>query len=360
MKKLINSKWLWSPIIIIIMLIGLYFYKAQFQGIKQHISFSSDIKLEGLLLKPETPGPHPAIILLHGAGGSHQHHNKPFYRFHANAFLEKGFAVLVYTKRGSGNHDVNYDIFTYKQLVNDALAAIKFLREQKDIDQNNIGLMGISESGWFTPELAYLDGHLKFIINRVSSPFTFTKTVIHEVKMDALNEGFTETEVTQDIVPLTQQIWQYYIDTSKDPSLAMGPEREAINAKLKAAHDHERLGKWFQFDQLEPYNSITYAARGQNFAYDPLPYLKEINLPLFYVMAGEDVNIPTSDVVNFLEKFKKTNHKNISVKVYPNASHYLYKWGLGDGPYDGWLYQTGYLDTITTWAANQITTPSNN
>ncbi|NNC49328.1 MAG: alpha/beta hydrolase [Flaviramulus sp.] len=354
MKKLIKSKWFWSPLIILGILIGFYFYKAQFKGVKQPIIFNSDIKLQGLLLKPKSSGPHPAIILLHGAGGNNQHYDKAFFRFHANAFLKKGFAVLVYTKRGSGNNDINYDIFTYKQLVNDANAAINFLREQKDIDQNNIGLMGVSESGWFTPELAYLDGRLKFIINRVSSPFTFTKTVIHEVKMDAFKDGFTESEIEQDIVPLTKQIWQYYMDVANDTIVALGPERDAINKKLKAANNHERLSKLFKYDQLEPYDSITYEARGQNFAYDPLPFLEHINLPMFYVMAGEDINIPTHDVVEFLEKFKETNNKDITIKVYPNSSHYLFKWGLEDGPYEGWLYQSGYLDTITNWAINQI------
>ncbi|WP_297764911.1 alpha/beta fold hydrolase [uncultured Muriicola sp.] len=355
MKKVITSKWFWVPLGILVLLVGFYFYKAQFRGVKQEIYFTSDIELRGLLLKPDTTGPHPAIILLHGAGGSHQHHNKAFFRFHANAFLEKGFAVLVYTKRGSGNDGFNYDYFTYKDLVNDAYAAINFLRNQQDIDQQNIGLMGVSESGWFTPELAFLDRHIKFIINRVSSPLSFENTVIHEVKMDALTEGFTEMEIMEDILPLTRQIWQYYIAVSKDPALAKGEEREEINARLKEAHGDERLGKWFQYKELAAYDSLKYAARGFNFGYDPLPFLEKIDLPMLYVMAGKDKNIPTQEVVDFLKVFRQTNQKDIQLKVFPEASHYLFKWGLEDGPYEGWLYQEGYLETITNWAAKSVT-----
>jgi len=354
MKKVITSKWFWVPIGILLLIVGFYFYKAQYNGVKQEIHFTSDIELPGLLLKPETAGPHPAIILLHGAGGSHQHHNKAFFRFHANAFLNKGFAVLVYTKRGSGDDGFNYDYFTYKDLVNDAQAAINFLRNQQDIDQKNIGLMGVSESGWFTPELAYLDGNIKFIINRVSSPFSVENTVIHEVKMDALTEGFTEMEILEDILPLTRQIWQYYIDVSKDPLLASGPERDKINTKLEEAHSDERLGKWFQYKELAAYDSLKYAARGFNFDYDPQPYLEKIDLPMLYVMAGKDKNIPTQEVVTFLEDFREKYKRDIQLKVYPDASHYFYKWGLEDGPYEGWLYQEGYLETITNWAADQV------
>lgn len=357
MKKVITSKWLWIPLGVLVLLIGFYFYKAQYRGIKQDIHFKSDIELTGLLLKPETAGPHPAIILLHGAGGNHQHHNKAFFKFHANAFIEKGFAVLVYTKRGSADDGFNYDNFTYKHLVNDGYAAIAFLRNQKDIDQENIGLMGVSESGWFTPELAYLDGHLKFIINRVSSPFSFENTVIHEVKMDALTEGFTEMEIIEDILPFTRQIWQYYIAVSKDATLANGPERDKINARLKAAHNDERLGKWFQDEQLEAYDSVVYAARGFNFGYDPLPFIEKIDLPMLYVMAGKDKNIPTAEVVEFLEDYKKWTGRKIEIEVYPEASHYLFKWGLEDGPYEGWLYQEGYLESITNWAVEQVSKP---
>lgn len=63
-----------------------------------------------------------------------------------------------------------------------------------------------------------MDGNIKFIINRVSSPFSVTKTVIHERRMDALAEGFTETEVEEKILPLTLCIWQFYMDVANKPS----------------------------------------------------------------------------------------------------------------------------------------------
>lgn len=355
MKKLLRFKWLTVPLFVLVVLIGLYLFYARFGGVKEKIHFTSDIEIEGMLLRPDTPGPHPAILLLHGAGDSHQEYDKSYFKFHANAFLEKGFAVLVYTKRGSGNNAVNYRYFTYKQLLSDAMAALKYLRSQEDIDQQAIGIMGVSESGWFTPEMANIDGNIKFIINRVSSPFSVTRTVIHERKMDALREGFTDEEVEQEIVPITKQIWQFYIDVYEDPSLANGPERDRLNRKMKQANADERLGQWFTSDQLNKYDSLLYASRGQNYSYDPLPYLKKINVPMLYVMGGKDINMPTKEIVPFLEKFRDSSNKPIDIKVYPEASHYLYKWGLEDGPYEGWLYQDGYMDFISGWASEQIT-----
>ena len=343
-----------SPLLLLPILIGLYLISSIYKGEKQKINFKTDIEINGLILRPDTPGPHPAILILHGAGDSHQGHNKLFFRFHANAFLEKGFAVMVYTKRGSGNNKFDYRYFTYKQLLNDAQAALKLLRNQKDIDEENIGVMGISESGWFTPELACLDGNLRFMINRVSSPFTVTETVIFERRNDVLREGFTPEETDNHILPLTKEIWQFYIDVYKDPSLANGPLRTAINEKLQKANNDERLGKWFTAAKLSDYDSLLYAARGQNYSYNPLPYLKKIDLPMYYVMGENDINMPTKDIVKFLKQFREEENKNIKITVYPEASHYLYKYGLEDGPYEGWLYLDGYPEILADWAWDQL------
>ncbi len=347
-------KWLLGFMIGLLLLFGLYYLLSGFKGEKTYATLYSDIEMEALLLKPEGPGPHPAILLLHGSGGSHQTYDKLYFKFHANAFLKKGFAVLVYTKRGSGNNEVDYDNFTFEQLMDDARVALRFVREQKDIDQDKVGLMGLSESGWLTPELAYTDGNIRFIINRVSSPLNYTNTVIHEVRSDAKAEGFTQAEIEDHIVPLTLRIWQFYIDVYQNPALADSAERDSINLLLKKANNDERLSKWFTFDGMSDYDPLRYASRGQRYGYDPLPFIKKIDCPMLYVMGEEDTNMPTAEIVGFLEKFRREEQKDIDIKVYEGATHYLYRYGLGDGPYEGWLYHEGYLDLLSNWALEKV------
>ena len=352
MKNLITSKWLLIPLSVILIIAVYVNYKLAFKGTTEYISFKShDIIIEGMVLRPEEPGPHPAVVLLQGAGGSHQGYDKWYNRLHANAFLKKGFAVMIYTKRGSGNNAIDYTYFTYKDLMKDAVAAVQFLREQPNIDHDNIGLMGISESGWFTPEVASVDGNIRFIINRVSSPLPVTETVVHERRMDARAEGFTEIEIEEYIIPLTQRIWKFYIDVANDPSLANGTERTAINNALSEMNNHHRLKKWFIYSSLSEYDPKLYASRGSNYAYNPEPYLQEINIPILYVLAGRDVNMPTNEIVSFLEEFREENKKAITVKVFEDAGHYLYRWE--SLPIEG-LYEPGYLEMISDWANQQI------
>lgn len=74
---------------------------------------------------------------------------------------------------------------------------------------------------------------------------------------------------------------------------------------------------------------------------------------MLYILAGKDKNIPTAKVIDQLTQWQRQG-KDIDVKVYPEASHYLYRYGLEDGPYEGWLYYDDYLDHMTSWALEKV------
>ena len=334
-----------------ILLLQLFYNR--YQGITEKITFQRDIEFEGLISLPETPGPYPAILLLHGSGGSHQQYDKAYFRFHANAFVDKGFAVMVYTKRGSGDNDVDYKYTSYHDLKDDALAAINYLKSRGDIDSSNIGLMGASESGWFTPQLAQ-ETNIRFVINRVSSPFDVRKTILHEIRSDAKSEGYSDEEIESTIVPMTQQIWQYYIDGADDPEISSSSLRAGIERKLDSLHNSERFKKWFTYTKLPDYDEAYFKVRRDKYLYDPRPYLKKNNVPMLYLLAGQDSNIPTNLANEYLQKLRDIEKKNIELEVYPNSTHYMFKYGLGDGPWEGILYNDGYLELITDWARKQL------
>jgi len=350
MKKLLTSKLFLAPIILILTVVVIVNYQLSYKGTVEYVKIkANDIEIEGALVRPKTAGPHPGIILLQGAGSSHQGYDKWYNRFHTNELVNRGFAVLSYTKRGSGNNKVDYMKVTYHDLANDAISCFNFLKTQANIDPQNIGLMGISESGWFTPEIASRVGEIKFIINRVSPPVSWRETVIHEVKMDAEEFGFSKKEIDEVIVPLTLNIWQYYIDANKENS-PLPERRNSINKELKELHSRERFKDWFE-EKLEEYDPEIYAVRARKFSYDPQPFLKEMDVPMLYIMAGKDVNVPTQLSIEVLNMFKQEYGKEITIKLYPNAGHYLYKWKFL--PIEG-LYEDGYLELVGSWAEEQV------
>jgi hypothetical protein len=79
--------------------------------------------LAGTLLAPVTPGPHPAIVMLHGSGPSTRESLQPF----ADVFARNGIAVLLHDKRGTGASTGNWTHATFDDLASDAIAAVEYL-----------------------------------------------------------------------------------------------------------------------------------------------------------------------------------------------------------------------------------------
>ena len=89
------------------------------------VQFSSgDIELTGTLVRPGQPGPHPAILMLHGSGPEPRLELPS--RAVVNALVDAGFAVLAYDKRGVDESGGDFESATYADFIDDALAAIDF------------------------------------------------------------------------------------------------------------------------------------------------------------------------------------------------------------------------------------------
>lgn len=349
-KGRVFIRWILLPILGIFLVAAAIFTNKHlvYAGIIEEVTIpNGDIELSGVFVKPDTPGPHPVIIMLQGSG-TRQTHNKWHYNIHGNVFLREGIAVLAYDKRGQGDSGGDHPTATFADWVSDGLAAVEYLRSRSDVDPDQIGLFGVSESGWFTPEIAATDGNIAFILQRVSTPLTWTNTVLWEVEMEARSRGLTKAEV-EAILDLKAREWQYIVDTAHDTSLASGPERDALNAAMVEMQNHEVMSEFFAPEML-PYDPDVYAYRAQKYAYDPMPFLQEIDVPMLYVLGGLDVNIPYEATKLLLEELIEQG-KPIEIEVFPEANHYMYRWEAF--PLEG-LYQEGYLELLGSWTAKQV------
>jgi hypothetical protein len=61
--------------------------------------------------------------------------------------LSQGIAVLSFDKRGTGESSGNWIKSSYSDLKNDLNEGMNFLKTKDLIDENNIGLFGISQGG---------------------------------------------------------------------------------------------------------------------------------------------------------------------------------------------------------------------
>ncbi len=127
---------------------------------------NAGVTLAGTLWLPAGPGPHPAMVYVHGAGRASRQDASGV----ADYFRSRGIEVLGYDKRGVGESGGVYVRWgnaseaNLTLLARDAVAGIKLFRGHESIDPKQIGLWGVSQAGWIVPTAAVIDGEVRFTI----------------------------------------------------------------------------------------------------------------------------------------------------------------------------------------------------
>jgi hypothetical protein len=122
---------------------------------------NQDVKLAGSLLLPTSEAPLPAVLFVHGAGPQ----TREPYREAGEYFASQGIAALIYDKRGTGQSGGGYESHRpYDNLVNDALSAVDFLKQRREIAKSQIGIWGLSQGAYVSAAAASRTEDIQFII----------------------------------------------------------------------------------------------------------------------------------------------------------------------------------------------------
>ena len=103
-------------------------------------------KIFGVMHRPLTKSPYPAVLICHGLGG-HKVGKHRLYVHLANRLASIGIAALRIDFRGSGDSEGEFIDMTINTEVSDALKALEFLKNDSHIDKNKISIFGRSLGG---------------------------------------------------------------------------------------------------------------------------------------------------------------------------------------------------------------------
>ena len=238
-------------------------------AVVEDVRFDNEgVTLAGSLWLPAGPGPHPAMVFVHGAGRASRQDASGL----ADYFQSRGIAVLGYDKRGVGESGGVYvgrrnaSEANLTLLARDAVAGIKLLRGHESIDPEQIGLWGLSQAGWIVPIAAVIDGEVRFTILR-SGP---TVTVGEEL---------------------------YYSDLTGD------------DTTRRAALSQQEISRLL-------------AERGPS-GFDPIPYLKQMDMPGLWLFGSADESIPIPETIAHLDDLVDNYGRDFTYRVWQGADHGL-------------------------------------
>ena len=298
--------------------------------------------LRGFIDFPAAPGPHAAVVVLHGSGGTDVFHGGSEYngRYTAlrDTFRSAGVATVIWDKAGNGCSTGNYsDGNPIRERAGEAVAALRALKERRDIDTSRMGLWGISQGGWAATMAAVQTADVSFLI-LVSTPARDAVSQLEYQALTALRtDGTPEAEVRVAATHLRRAFALMRAGGSReDYAAAVAPLQ-----KYAALRD---LG--ILTGTPESYRAWQ---NSMDYHYRPDTALRELQQPVLAVFGDRDVLVDWRDSVQvFRESFGAGGNRDVTIKVFPDASHNLMPVGS-----DSELVK-GYLPLLRDWLRQHL------
>jgi dienelactone hydrolase len=245
------------------------------EDLKQVEFYNGRTKLVGRLIPPEGGGRFPAVVLVHGSGPC----TREEYDFLIPTLQTARFAVFSYDKRGAGDSEGVFhgteDLsgnpapseWRLPQLATDALAAVAFLENLREINPERIGLLGGSQAGWIIPQVIARSDVPAFVVI-VNGP---------TVSVGEVNYHQQLTGKPRHMPPMTES------------------EREELSEQLAA------------FDGM--------------LGFDPRQSIEAMSIPGLWILGDRDGWIPARESRLFLESMIAGHDKDFTIQYYPDGGH---------------------------------------
>lgn len=107
---------------------------------------NGDLKLRGIVHKPEGKKQFPCVIMLHGFTSNRMEFGSTFVKL--SRMLEKlGICSVRFDFSGCGESDGNFVDMTISEEVSEAMVILNYIKKLKFVDPTHIGVLGMSLGG---------------------------------------------------------------------------------------------------------------------------------------------------------------------------------------------------------------------
>ena len=319
--------------------------------IVEEVAFpSGKDRLAGVLYRPATPGPWPAVALVMGSG--------PVDRDYGGAgsaigrhFARHGVACLAWDRPGVGRSTGDYRGLTFPDRAREALAAVAFLRGRAEIDRDRVGLWGHSQGGMVVPLAASMSADVAFVIEVAGWQGPAWGQDPVRVGAELRAEGCREEDVEAAVAFARRRMEMIRgAGTFEDLDKAQA----AVEAAPWFGHVHRCDRALFDSARLVV-------------DHDTSASWEAVRRPVLAIFGEKDTSSgPPGPLVGVIRRgLDKAGNRDVTVRVFPDADHSLCRTNAGGrkdaagragarAKGDGPDFVPGYLDAMTDWLAARV------
>ena len=301
--------------------------KKPYPYIEEEVAYENKeagITLAGTLTLPSGKGPSPVVLLISGSGP--QDRNETIYNHHpflvlADYLTRQGIAVLRVDDRGVGESTGDFSQATSVDFASDVLAGIEYLKTRKEINPEQIGLIGHSEGGLIAPMVAVKSPDVAFIILMAGTGLTGEEILYLQGALISRAMGVSEEDIAKNR-QFNEKIFSV-IKEEKDKKNAEERLRQMFMEDWEKMSDEkkEQIGDPEVFLKAQLQNLLSPWLKFF-LIYDPKPTLSKVKCPVLAINGEKDLQVPPKENLSAIEEALKVGgNQNYTIKELPNLNH---------------------------------------
>ncbi|MDD5014732.1 MAG: alpha/beta hydrolase [Atribacterota bacterium] len=301
--------------------------KKPYPYIEEEVTYKNKdagISLAGTLTLPSGNPPFPAVLLITGSGPQDRdetiYNHRPFLIL-ADYLTRQGIAVLRVDDRGVGESIGDFSQATSEDFASDVLAGIGYLKTRKEINAEQIGLIGHSEGGLIAPMVAVKSPDIAFIVLMAGTGLTGEEILYLQGALISRAMGVSEEDIIknrqsnekifsvlkeeEDSEIIEEKLRQIFTvdwaELNEEEKSKIGDPEVFLKAQLQSL-----LSPWLKFF----------------LTYDPKPTLSKIKCPVLAINGEKDLQVPPKENLSAIEDALKTGgNQNYTIKELPGLNH---------------------------------------
>jgi pimeloyl-ACP methyl ester carboxylesterase len=311
------------------------------------VAFSSaadSLRIGGMLVLPEGPGPHPAAVFVTGSDPD----TREAWLIEARALAGRGVASLLYDKRGVGESiGASHDLASWDDLAGDVAGAVRYLRSRADlIDSDRIGLIGQSQGTWIITKVAADDPGIRFLVSISGGGISAAEQETYRTGALMRAAGFPDSDIERAVA----------FQRQKFAVARTGIGWEQLDATMQG----------FRADSVRWFPGYGTGAAAQSLAvlrlygvlqfnYDPGRDLESVTAPVLILMGERDVVFPPAVVIERTRAaLARGGNDAVTAVVLPDAGHgHTVVQTSGDRPFRRAIDEE-FVRTLTEWVVRQV------
>ena len=268
--------------------------------------------LAGTLTIPEGDGPFPAMVLVSGSGQENRdeeiENHRPFWVI-ADYCARNGIAVLRYDDRGIGGSDGEVYNATTLDFSYDTEAAFDYLRNRKEINASQIGILGHSEGGIINFMVAERRPEVAFLVS-LAGP-----------AVNGIEVSKAQTEAMLRASGTAEEMIQFRgnVDAQLFDVIEASNNREEADTLLRQV-----LKGWGYNEELteQTVSQMTTQWMYYFLKYDPTEAIVKTNCPALLLNGSKDLQVIVTQNFPAYEKIIAEHGKtNLTLRELPDLNH---------------------------------------